>query len=70
MELLSIFAAGEAISGGKWVVRVEYFGLVVHKEIHDLCEEVSCPVTTGNFEITHSQKLPAFAPPVSFKLSI
>ncbi|XP_028193383.1 putative phosphatidylglycerol/phosphatidylinositol transfer protein DDB_G0282179 [Glycine soja] len=61
-------ATGEAIYGGKWVTAVAYFGFVVLKEIHDFCEEISCPVATGSFVAAHTQKLPAFAPPVSFNL--
>lgn len=65
-----MFGVGEAIFGGKWVIKVSYIGIVVHKEVHNLCEEVSCPVIAGDFVVAHTQNLPAFAPPVSFKLSI
>ncbi|RZB83719.1 putative phosphatidylglycerol/phosphatidylinositol transfer protein isoform C [Glycine soja] len=61
-------ATGETIYGGKWLTTVAYFGFVVHTEIHDFCEEISCPVATGSFVASHTQKLPAFAPPVSFNL--
>lgn len=68
IDLLSNLNVGEAIYGGKWVIMVSYFGFVVHKEIHDFCEEVSCPVAAGSFVVANTQKLPAFAPPVSFSL--
>ncbi|KAL9322608.1 hypothetical protein ACSQ67_010661 [Phaseolus vulgaris] len=63
-------ATGEAIYGGKWVIIVAYFGFVVHKEIHDFCEEVSCPVATGSFVVAHTQKLPAFAPPGTYTVEM
>ncbi|KAF7805766.1 uncharacterized protein G2W53_037927 [Senna tora] len=58
-------ATGEAISGGKLIIDVSYFGLHVHSETRGLCEEVSCPVAAGNFVISHTQTLPSFTPPVS-----
>ncbi|KAL2985953.1 hypothetical protein AAZX31_12G179800 [Glycine max] len=63
-------ATGEAIYGGKWVTAVAYFGFVVLKEIHDFCEEISCPVATGSFVAAHTQKLPAFAPPGSYTVEM
>lgn len=56
---------GEAISGGKLVIDVSYFGWHIHSESHDLCSETSCPVSTGDFVVSHSQVLPGFTPPVS-----
>ncbi|KAK7261146.1 hypothetical protein RIF29_27450 [Crotalaria pallida] len=53
---------GKPIPGGKWKIGVEYFGILVHEEIRDLCELISCPVTPGNFVIAHTQNLPAYAP--------
>ncbi|XP_020238394.1 putative phosphatidylglycerol/phosphatidylinositol transfer protein DDB_G0282179 [Cajanus cajan] len=61
---------GEAIYGGKWVISVAYFGFVVHNEIRDFCEELSCPVASGNFVVAHSQKLPAFAPPGTYTVEM
>lgn len=66
--MLCMFLSGEAISGGKLVIEVSYFGVHVHTETHDLCEEASCPVSAGNFVLAHTQTLPAFTPPVSFTL--
>lgn len=57
--------AGDAISGGKLVIDVAYFGWHIHSETHDLCEETSCPVSDGEFIVSHSQVLPGFTPPVS-----
>lgn len=62
--------SGEDIPGGKVVIAVSYFGLHVHTETHNLCEEISCPIADGNFVLSHSQTLPAFAPPVSFKAKL
>ncbi|XP_027927209.1 putative phosphatidylglycerol/phosphatidylinositol transfer protein DDB_G0282179 isoform X3 [Vigna unguiculata] len=62
--------AGEAIYGGKWEIAVSYFGFVVHKEIHDFCEQVSCPVATGSFVVAHTQMLPAFAPPGTYTVEM
>ncbi|RDX81235.1 putative phosphatidylglycerol/phosphatidylinositol transfer protein, partial [Mucuna pruriens] len=63
-------ATGEGIYEGKWVIAVAYFGLVVHEEIHDFCEEISCPVATGSFVVAHTQKLPAFAPPGTYTVEM
>lgn len=63
-------STGEAIYGGKWVITVAYFGFVVHNEIHDFCEQVSCPVATGSFVVASTQKLPAFAPPGSYTVEM
>ncbi|KDP36091.1 hypothetical protein JCGZ_08735 [Jatropha curcas] len=61
---------GEAISGGKLVIDVAYFGWHIHSETHDLCEETSCPVTDGEFVVAHSQVLPGFTPPGSYSLTM
>ncbi|RVW72569.1 hypothetical protein CK203_060071 [Vitis vinifera] len=55
---------GETITGGKLVIDVSYFGWHIHSETHDLCEESSCPVSSGDFVISHTQVLPGFTPPV------
>ncbi|KAL6312642.1 hypothetical protein AAG906_010336 [Vitis piasezkii] len=56
--------AGETITGGKLVIDVSYFGWHIHSETHDLCEESSCPVSSGDFVISHTQVLPGFTPPL------
>ncbi|XP_065856587.1 uncharacterized protein [Euphorbia lathyris] len=61
---------GEAISGGKLVIDVSYFGFHIHSETHDLCEETSCPVTDGDFLVAHSQVLPGYTPPGSYSLTM
>ncbi|MBA0596655.1 hypothetical protein Gorai_013466, partial [Gossypium raimondii] len=61
---------GAAIDGGKLVIEVAYFGWHIHSEIHDLCDETSCPVSTGDFVVSHSQVLPGYTPPVSLKLML
>ncbi|CAL0316896.1 unnamed protein product [Lupinus luteus] len=61
---------GEALSGGKLVIDVSYFGWHIHSETHDLCEETSCPVSDGDFVIAHSQVLPIFTPPGSYSLKL
>ncbi|EXC12977.1 hypothetical protein L484_016907 [Morus notabilis] len=54
---------GEAISGGKLVIDIKYFGVHIHQETHELCGETSCPVSAGSFVISHTEALPAFTPP-------
>jgi len=61
---------GEAISGGKLVIDVSYFGWHIHSEDHDLCSETSCPVSIGDFVVSHSQELPGFTPPGSYSLKM
>ncbi|MBA0838058.1 hypothetical protein Goarm_010155, partial [Gossypium armourianum] len=53
---------GAAIDGGKLVIEVSYFGWHIHSETHDLCDETSCPVSTGDFVVSHSQVLPGYTP--------
>lgn len=60
-----LFLVGQALSGGKLTIDVSYFGVPVHSETHDLCEETSCPISAGNFVLSHTQTLPSFTPPVS-----
>lgn len=54
-----------ALPGGKVMIDVAYFGLHVHSETIDLCRETSCPVSAGDFVLSHKQTLPIFTPPVS-----
>ncbi|TKY61906.1 phosphatidylglycerol/phosphatidylinositol transfer protein [Spatholobus suberectus] len=61
---------GEAISGGKLVIEVSYFGWHIYTETHDLCGETSCPVSIGNFVVAHTQVLPGFTPPGSYYLKM
>lgn len=56
----------QALSGGIVEIRVLYFGVPVHTETRDICESVSCPISEGNFVLTHNQTLPAFTPPVIY----
>ncbi|PPR99220.1 hypothetical protein GOBAR_AA21459 [Gossypium barbadense] len=56
--------AGQAITGGKAEIDVYFFGFHIHQETHDLCEETSCPITVGNFVLSHNQVLPGFTPPL------
>ncbi|KAL0338744.1 UNVERIFIED_CONTAM: hypothetical protein Sangu_1396500 [Sesamum angustifolium] len=62
-------ATNEAIKGGKLVIDVSYFGFHIHSEDHNLCAETSCPVTVGDFVVSHSQELPGITPPVSHLVS-
>ncbi|KAA3489727.1 phosphatidylglycerol/phosphatidylinositol transfer protein-like [Gossypium australe] len=57
-------STGQAITGGKAVIDVYFFGIHIHQETHDLCEETSCPITVGNFVLSHNQVLPGFTPPL------
>ncbi|XP_047163448.1 putative phosphatidylglycerol/phosphatidylinositol transfer protein DDB_G0282179 [Vigna umbellata] len=61
---------GKALSGGKLVIDVSYFGWHIHSETHDLCGETTCPVSIGDFVIAHSQVLPGFTPPGSYTLKM
>ncbi|XP_041024872.1 putative phosphatidylglycerol/phosphatidylinositol transfer protein DDB_G0282179 [Juglans microcarpa x Juglans regia] len=63
-------STGKTITGGKMVIDVSYFGWYIHSETHDLCGETSCPVSTGNFVVSHSQELPGFTPPGSYSLKM
>lgn len=47
------------------MIDVSYFGLRIHSETHDLCAETSCPISMGDFVLSHTQSLPGFTPPVS-----
>ncbi|KAA3458647.1 phosphatidylglycerol/phosphatidylinositol transfer protein-like [Gossypium australe] len=63
-------STGQAISGGKAVIDVSYFGFHIHQETHPLCEETSCPIAAGNFVLSHNQVLPGFTPPGSYTLKM
>ncbi|KAF4369081.1 hypothetical protein CsatB_019448 [Cannabis sativa] len=56
------------ISGGKIEIDVSVFGIQIHREFLDLCTETSCPVSSGDFVVSHSQALPAFTPPGTYTL--
>ncbi|XP_021720583.1 putative phosphatidylglycerol/phosphatidylinositol transfer protein DDB_G0282179 [Chenopodium quinoa] len=69
--VFSISASSEeVISGGKVVIDVSYFGLHVHSETIDLCQETSCPIPAGDFVLSHKQTLPIFTPPGSYILKL
>ncbi|CAL9184082.1 phosphatidylglycerol/phosphatidylinositol transfer protein-like [Musa acuminata AAA Group] len=59
---------GGDINKGKLVIDVKYFGMHIHQETLDLCKETSCPVSTGDFRLSHQQTLPSFTPPGSYTL--
>ncbi|KAL1196928.1 MD-2-related lipid-recognition protein ROSY1 [Cardamine amara subsp. amara] len=61
---------GRVISFGKMVIEVSYFGWHVHSETHDLCNETTCPIKTGDFLVSHSQQLPVYTPPGSYLLKM
>ncbi|OIW05899.1 hypothetical protein TanjilG_23686 [Lupinus angustifolius] len=63
-------SSGKAISGGEVVIGVSYIGVPVHTERIDLCQEVTCPVSNGNFVISHSQTLPSITPPGPYALKM
>ncbi|KAJ4971417.1 hypothetical protein NE237_004516 [Protea cynaroides] len=65
-----IASSGVPISTGKLVIDVSYFGVPIHKEIHDLCEETTCPVSVGDFVLSHTELLPGFTPPGSYTLKM
>nr|CAD1841579.1 unnamed protein product [Ananas comosus var. bracteatus] len=59
-----------AISEGKLVIDVKYFFLHVHQETKDLCEETSCPISSGDFSLAHQQTLPSITPPGSYTITM
>ncbi|XP_019413099.1 PREDICTED: putative phosphatidylglycerol/phosphatidylinositol transfer protein DDB_G0282179 [Lupinus angustifolius] len=63
-------SSGKAISGGEVVIGVSYIGVTVHTERIDLCQEVTCPVSNGNFLISHTQTLPSITPPGPYALKV
>lgn len=63
-------SSGEEISAGTVVIDVSYFGVHVHEEKIDLCQETSCPISAGNFVLSHSQTLPVFTPPGLYTLKM
>ncbi|KAG2330021.1 hypothetical protein Bca52824_001201 [Brassica carinata] len=63
-------STGEDISGGEVVISVSYFGIHVHTETHDLCDESSCPIAPGSFVLSHSQTLPSITPPGTYTLKM
>ncbi|CAN0923385.1 Putative phosphatidylglycerol/phosphatidylinositol transfer protein DDB_G0282179 [Linum grandiflorum] len=60
----------EAISGGQVLLEVYLWGLNVHSETRDLCEDSSCPIAVGDFVLSHSQSLPGFTPPGTYTLKM
>ncbi|XP_071710380.1 uncharacterized protein [Rutidosis leptorrhynchoides] len=58
------------ISGGNLVIDVSYYFFGVYSETSDLCTKTDCPVTTGDFAISHSQALPSVTPPGSYTLTM
>ncbi|KAF8090087.1 hypothetical protein N665_0487s0007 [Sinapis alba] len=63
-------STGEDISGGEVVISVSYFGVHVHTETHDLCDESTCPIAPGSFVLSHSQTLPPITPPGTYTLKM
>ncbi|XP_074570763.1 phosphatidylglycerol/phosphatidylinositol transfer protein-like [Curcuma longa] len=61
---------GDEISAGKLIIDVNYFFFHVDHEEIDLCKETSCPVTTGDFVLSHQQTLPSVTPPGSYTLTM
>ncbi|KAK4741931.1 hypothetical protein SAY87_025519 [Trapa incisa] len=63
-------SAARELSSGKVVIRVIYFGDQVHTESHDICDEISCPIATGDFQLSHNKPLPMSTPPGTYTLRI
>ncbi|XP_047332382.1 putative phosphatidylglycerol/phosphatidylinositol transfer protein DDB_G0282179 [Impatiens glandulifera] len=69
--IFSISAStGEAISEGKLMIDVSYFGFHIYSETDDICSKTSCPVSAGDFVVSHSQSLPIFTPPGTYSLTM
>ncbi|CAF1708461.1 hypothetical protein Bca4012_006228 [Brassica carinata] len=60
----------EDISGGEVVISVSLYGVHIHTETHDLCDESSCPIAPGTFVLSHSQTLPSITPPGTYTLKM
>ncbi|KAL6966701.1 hypothetical protein U1Q18_032491 [Sarracenia purpurea var. burkii] len=60
----------QALTGGKMVLDVSYFGIKVHSESHSICEKTSCPISSGKFVLSHTQTLPEITPPGSYTLKM
>ncbi|KAL6008041.1 hypothetical protein ACLOJK_033547 [Asimina triloba] len=60
----------KAITGGNLQIDVSLFGINIYSQTIDLCKETSCPVSAGNFVLTHRQTLPWLTPPGSYTLKM
>ncbi|XP_039140688.1 putative phosphatidylglycerol/phosphatidylinositol transfer protein DDB_G0282179 [Dioscorea cayenensis subsp. rotundata] len=58
---------GLNITSGKLLIDVEYIGIHI-QQTKDLCKETSCPVSTGDFVLTHKETLPFLTPPGTYTL--
>lgn len=67
MEIVPIIDAAEPIQSGDLVYEISFPGIEAQPAtfLHDLCEEASCPVPAGHFELVHTELLPSYTPPVS-----
>ncbi|KAL3830169.1 hypothetical protein ACJIZ3_018971 [Penstemon smallii] len=63
-------STNKAISGGKLKIEVSYFGFHIHTEDQNLCEQTGCPVSVGDFLVSHSQELPGITPPGNYNLKM
>ncbi|XP_061338228.1 uncharacterized protein LOC133285083 [Gastrolobium bilobum] len=63
---------GEPIASGDLVYQISYVGIEGPPAtfLHDLCEEVPCPVTAGNFVLTHTELLPPVTPPGTYNVKL
>ncbi|KAI4304790.1 hypothetical protein MLD38_040259 [Melastoma candidum] len=63
-------SSDQALPKGKVVIKVLYHGILLRTETHNICEAMSCPIASGEFTLSHTQNLPAFAPPGLYTLKI
>ncbi|KAG0496296.1 hypothetical protein HPP92_000987 [Vanilla planifolia] len=61
---------GKGIAKGKLVVDVTYLIFHVYQETHDLCTKTTCPISSGDFSISHGETLPVYTPPGSYTLQM
>ncbi|WCJ40130.1 MD-2-related lipid recognition domain-containing protein [Euphorbia peplus] len=61
-------STGQYIGGGKVFILISYFSVPVFFENLDLCDKVSCPVSVGDFVLSHTQTLPTITPPGYYTL--
>ncbi|KAE9462061.1 hypothetical protein C3L33_06046, partial [Rhododendron williamsianum] len=63
-------STGQAFTGGKLDLEVLLFGVKVHSEAHEICEKTACPISAGEFVLSHTQTLPGITPPGLYTLRL
>ncbi|XP_019187588.1 PREDICTED: putative phosphatidylglycerol/phosphatidylinositol transfer protein DDB_G0278295 [Ipomoea nil] len=63
-------ATDKGMVGGKLGIHVLYYGMDIYHETYNICAETSCPISTGYFVLSHTQKLPQYTPTGEFSLKM